>query len=60
MKQTETFYEFCNRLRGYKIYTRKGIEVPKFLLYWSGLNPIQVREKFILEKRTIEINYIID
>jgi hypothetical protein len=56
MKNTETFYEFCNRLRGYKIYTRKGIEVPKFLLYWSGLNPIQVREKFILEKRIREVN----
>jgi hypothetical protein len=56
MKQEETFYEFCNRLRGYKIYTRKGIEVPKFLLYHSGLNPIQVREKFILEKRITEVN----
>jgi hypothetical protein len=28
MKQEEDFHEFCNRLRGYKIYTRKGIEVP--------------------------------
>jgi hypothetical protein len=56
MKNTETFHEFCNQLRGYRIYKRNGIEIPKYQLYWSGLNPIQVKEKFILEKIIREVN----
>ena len=53
MKQTETFLEFCNELRGYRIFNKKGFEIYKFTLYWNGLKSSQVREKFILRRRRI-------
>jgi hypothetical protein len=51
MKQTETFCEFCNELRGYRIINKKGFEVPKYIAYWKGLNAIQIKERFTLQKR---------
>ena len=53
MKPQQTFYEFCNELRGYRIFNKKGFEIYKFTLYWNGLNASQVREKFILRRRIL-------
>lgn len=51
---TQTFYEFHEELKGYKLFKKdkKGNpleEVPKFIPYWSGLSIDDVKIKYYLK-----------
>ena len=42
-----TFLEFCNEVEGYTFHSkRRGYQVYKFEMYWSGLSPKECFEKF--------------
>jgi hypothetical protein len=56
MEQTKTinrltFLQFTNELKGKYIVDKNGFEVPKFLVYWSGLSYSQIKERFNLIDR---------
>jgi hypothetical protein len=46
-----TFLQFMNEFKGKIILNKANREVPKFILFWAGINPIQVKEKFTLISR---------
>jgi hypothetical protein len=56
MEQTKkinnlTFLEFIDELKGKRILNQYGKEIPKYILFWKGLTPSQVKEKFNLVNR---------
>lgn len=51
------YLEYTQQLRGFDFYHKKsGNQIFKWQLYWSGINPTQVFEKYNKVKRvkTIE------
>ena len=46
-----TFLQFSNELKGKIIINKRGYKVPKYLLFWRGLSPIQIYEHFVLINR---------
>lgn len=46
-----TFLEFMNNFRGKIILNKRGNEVPKFILFWAGIDPIKIKEHFTLINR---------
>jgi hypothetical protein len=56
MEQTKTingltFLQFTNEFKCKYIVDKNGFEVPKFLVYWSGLSYSQIKERFNLIDR---------
>jgi hypothetical protein len=56
MEQTKrinnlTFLEFMDEFKGKIILNHYGKEIPKYILFWKGLTPNQVKEKFNLVNR---------
>lgn len=46
-----TFLEFMNNFRGKIILNKANKEVPKFILFWAGIDPIKIKEHFTLVNR---------
>jgi hypothetical protein len=50
-----SFLEFSNSFRGYLITNKKtGTVIPKFLLFWSGIDVSEVKIRFALLLRNYD------
>jgi hypothetical protein len=46
-----TFLEYMNAFRGKLIYDKNDREVPKFILFWKGISPTEVKNTHTLIDR---------
>lgn len=46
-----TFLEFMNEFRGKIILNKANKEVPKYILFWNGIDPIKIKDTFTLVNR---------
>lgn len=46
-----TFFTFCTQLRGYSVLNKKGIEIPKFLLYWNKVSVDDIFDRYRVKAR---------
>jgi hypothetical protein len=46
-----TFLQFMNEFKGKIILNKRNVEVPKFILFWTGASPIKIKETFTLVNR---------
>jgi hypothetical protein len=46
-----SFLQFMDEFKGKIILNKRNIEVPKFILFWSGASPIKIKETFTLVNR---------
>lgn len=45
MKPNYSFLEFCNLLRGYRVYKKNGFEIFKYQLYHKGVSVEKLKSK---------------
>lgn len=46
-----TYLQFANEFKGYFILNKSQRIVPKYILFWQGIHPEKIKEKFTLVNR---------